>query len=72
MSKTKIKKKNKTKTKISIQVLIRSIDWGSKKFLNKLLSVQLAIQTITLIKVPLYTITDISYIHPLTSEITSF
>jgi hypothetical protein len=40
------------------------------KFLNKLVSVQVAIQTRTLIKIPLYNLQNISYIHPLTSEIT--
>jgi hypothetical protein len=39
------------------------------KFLNKLLSIQLAVQNRTLVKVPLYSIQDISFIHPLTSEI---
>lgn len=37
---------------------------------NKLLSVQLATQDRTLVKVPLNTIQDINYIHPLTSDIT--
>jgi hypothetical protein len=40
--------------------------------LNKLVSVQLAVQTRTLIKVPLYSLQDIGYIHPLTSEISTF
>jgi hypothetical protein len=39
---------------------------------NKLVSTQLAIQARTLIKLPLYKSIDISYIHPLTSEISSF
>jgi hypothetical protein len=42
-----------------------------RKFLNKLISVQIAVQTRTLIKIPLYNTFDISYAHPLTSEITS-
>ena len=42
---------------------------NEKKHLNKLLSIQLANQTRTLIKIPLYSILDLSYIHPLTSEI---
>lgn len=44
----------------------------SKNFLNKLISVQLAVQSRTLFKVPLYNTLDISYIHPLTSELSSF
>jgi len=43
-----------------------------KKNLNKLLSVQIATQTRTLIKVPLYNTYDVSYVHPLSSEITTF
>jgi hypothetical protein len=43
-----------------------------RKFLNKLLSVQTALQTRTLIKIPLYNTFNISYAHPLTSEITTF
>ena len=39
---------------------------------NKLLSMQTAVQARTLIKVPLYNILDISFIHPHTSEITTF
>lgn len=42
---------------------------NEKKHLNKLLSIQLANQTRTLIKIPLYSILDLSYIHPLTAEI---
>lgn len=43
-----------------------------KKHLNKLISFQLAIQSRTLIKIPLYKTYDIAFVHPLTSEITSF
>jgi len=43
-----------------------------RKNLNKLVSTQLAVQTRTLIKIPLYNSFDISYIHPITSEISSF
>lgn len=39
---------------------------------NKLLSVQMAVQSRTLIKLPLYNSFDLSFVHPLTSEITSF
>lgn len=39
---------------------------------NKLLSMQTAVQGRTLIKVPLYNLLDISFIHPHTSEITTF
>lgn len=46
------------------------IDEG--KNLNKLISIQIALQTRTLVKVPLNSIQDISYVHPLTSEITNF
>lgn len=42
-----------------------------RKNLNKLVSVQIAVQTRTLIKLPLNSILDISYAHPLTSEITN-
>ena len=42
-----------------------------KKYLNKLISVQLALQTRTIVKLPLYNQYDISYVHPLTSEITT-
>jgi hypothetical protein len=42
------------------------------KSLNKLISTQLAVQARTIIKVPLYKPLDISYVHPLTSEISSF
>jgi hypothetical protein len=44
----------------------------SKKNLNKLVSTQTAIHTRTFIKIPLYRQYDISYAHPLTSEITTF
>jgi hypothetical protein len=47
-----------------------TIDVG--KNLNKIISVQIAVQTRTLVKVPLNTIQDISYVHPLTSEITNY
>ena len=40
-----------------------------KKFLNDLVSVQTAIQRCFLLKMPLYHPYDISYVHPLTSEI---
>jgi hypothetical protein len=43
-----------------------------RKFCNKLISTQLAVQTRTLIKLPLYKSFDISYIHPTTSEISNF
>lgn len=43
-----------------------------RNFLNKLVSVQLAVQCRTLVKVPLYTVQDIIYIHPLTNEISAF
>lgn len=43
----------------------------SKKHLNTLLSVQTAVQARTLVKVPLYREYDISYVHPLTSEMSS-
>lgn len=43
-----------------------------QKSLNELLSKQTAVQSRTIIKVPLYTLQDISYIHPLTSEISNF
>jgi hypothetical protein len=43
----------------------------ARKNLNTLLSVQTAVQTRTLVKVPLYTDYDISYVHPLTSEVSS-
>ena len=43
-----------------------------KKYLNKLLSVQIAVQSRTIIKIPLYNYYDIAFVHPLTSEITSF
>jgi len=43
-----------------------------EKYLNTLISVQYAVQARTLVKVPLYTIHDISYVHPLTNEITAF
>lgn len=41
------------------------------KHLNNLISVQLAVQGRTLIKVPVYKTMDISYIHPLNSTITT-
>jgi hypothetical protein len=41
------------------------------KSLNKLISTQIAVQSRTIIKVPLYKPLDISYIHPLTSEIST-
>ena len=44
----------------------------SVKHLNKLLTVQLAFRCRTLIKAPLYRRYDVSYTHPLTSEITTF
>jgi hypothetical protein len=44
----------------------------SKKYLNSIVSVQCAVQTRALIKVPLYYLSDISYVHPLTSEITNY
>jgi hypothetical protein len=43
-----------------------------RKNLNILVSTQLAVQSRTLIKIPLYNSFDISYIHPITSEISSF
>lgn len=43
-----------------------------QKCLNKLVSVQLAVQTRTYIKLPRYKTYDISYAHPLTSEITPY
>ena len=45
---------------------------NEKKCLNKLISVQLAVQCRVFIKVPLYQRYEISYVHPLTSEITSY
>jgi hypothetical protein len=44
---------------------------NDKKFLNKLVSAQIAMQSRTLIKIPLYLPFDISYVHPLTSEISN-
>ena len=44
----------------------------STKFLNKLVSTQVAVQTRLFIKVPMYRRYDISYVHPLTSEVTTF
>lgn len=44
----------------------------SKNHLNKLISAQSAVQTRALIKVPMYKLSDVSYVHPLTSEITNF
>lgn len=43
-----------------------------KKNLNKLLSVQSATQTRTIIKLPMYDTYDIAYVHPLTSELTTY
>lgn len=43
-----------------------------KKHLNRLLSVQLAVKARVIIKVPLYNLYDISYVHPLTSDITTY
>ena len=45
---------------------------NEKKFLNRLLSVQYAVQSRTIIKVPLYNLYDIAYVHPLTSDITPY
>jgi hypothetical protein len=45
---------------------------NEKKFLNRLLSVQYAVQSRTIIKVPLYHLFDIAYVHPLTSDITPY
>ena len=45
---------------------------NASKHLNQLLSVQIATQTRTLIKIPLYNTYDISYVHPLTSDISTF
>jgi hypothetical protein len=42
------------------------------KFVNKLISVQTAIQTRTIIKVPLNKRYNLAYAHPLTSEITEY
>jgi hypothetical protein len=39
---------------------------------NVLISVQSAVQNRILIKLPLYSTHDISYVHPLTSEITRY
>jgi len=44
----------------------------NKKNLNKLVSTQAAVQSRVLIKIPLYKTMDVSYIHPLTSEISNF
>ena len=44
----------------------------STRFLNKLVSTQLAVQSRVIIKLPMYRRYDISYIHPLTSEVTTF
>jgi hypothetical protein len=41
---------------------------NAKKFKNRLISVQIALQTRTIIKVPLYNPYDISYVHPLITE----
>ena len=43
-----------------------------EKHLNKLVSVQKAVQSRVFVKMPLYSSYDISYIHPLTSEITAY
>lgn len=43
-----------------------------KDCINKLLSVQMAVQTRTLIKIPLYSSFNLSFVHPLTSEITNY
>ena len=48
------------------------INKDHKKFLNQIVSAQLAIQSRTLIKIPLYKTHDISYAHPLTSEVTTY
>jgi hypothetical protein len=45
---------------------------NESKCLNELISVQTAVQARTIIKIPLYNRYDISYVHPLTSEITSY
>ena len=45
---------------------------NEKHFINKLISIQLAVQARVIIKVPMYNRYDIAYIHPLTSELTSF
>lgn len=45
---------------------------NSQKFLNKLVSVQTALQTRTLIKIPLNKRYNLAYAHPLTSEITEY
>lgn len=45
---------------------------NQQRNLNNLLSIQTALQTRTIIKIPLYNTFDISYIHPLTSEITNY
>lgn len=43
-----------------------------RKRLNKLISIQTATKGRTIIKVPLYNIYDISYVNPLSAEVTSF
>ena len=43
----------------------------AKKHLNSLVSVQTAVQTRLIVKIPLYNPYDISYVHPLTSEISN-
>ena len=43
-----------------------------KSHTNKLISIQIAVQSRTLIKIPLYNSLDLSFVHPQTSEITSF
>jgi hypothetical protein len=42
------------------------------KSINKLISTQMAVQTRTMIKLPLYKPFDISFVHPLTFEISNF
>jgi hypothetical protein len=42
------------------------------KSLNKLISIQLAMKTRTMVKIPLYSCKDISFVHALTSEITTY
>lgn len=43
-----------------------------QKSLNRLVSIQLAVQTRTLVKIPLYSCLDLSYVNPLSSDITSY
>lgn len=42
-----------------------------RKYKNRLISVQTAIQRRTIIKVPVHNLFDISYVHPLTSELSN-